>query len=138
MATRSEVLRSVPLFEGMTDRAIEAIADLAEDAVFPAGAELTRQGTPGESFIVLVTGRASVEIDGLSVRELVAGEYLGEISLIDGGPRTATVTAIEPIEALIIPRVGFETLINDYAVVRMDVLNALTMRIRERTPAVSD
>lgn len=138
LATRSEVLRSVPLFQGMTDRAIEAIAGLAEDAEFPAGAELTREGSPGDSFVVIVTGRATVDVGGRQVRELSAGEYLGEISLIDGGPRTATVTATEPIQALIVPRVGFEKLMNDYPVVRLDVLNALTHRIRESTPALSD
>lgn len=138
LATRSDVLRSVPLFQGMTDRAIEAIAGLAEDAEFPAGAELTREGSSGESFIVIVTGRAAVDVGGRQVRELSAGEYLGEISLIDGGPRTATVTATEPIQALIVPRVGFEKLMNDYPVVRLDVLNALTHRIRETTPALSD
>jgi CRP-like cAMP-binding protein len=62
-----------------------------------AGSELTREGYPGESFIVIVTGRALVEMDGQRVRELGAGEYLGGISLIDGGPRTATVTALEAI-----------------------------------------
>ena len=107
MATTTEVLRSIPLFQGMTDTAIEAIADLAEDASFPTGSELTREGEPGESFIVIVVGRASVEIGTHTVRELVAGDYLGEISLIDGRPRTATVVALEPVTALIVPRAPF-------------------------------
>ena len=138
MATISEVLRSIPLFQGMTDRAIEAIAGLAEETSYPVGGELTREGEPGESFIVIVSGRASVEIDGRSVRELAAGDYLGEISLIDGRPRTATVTALEPIDALLVPRAGFERLMDEYPSVRLDVLNALTSRLRERTPTVSD
>ena len=138
MATTAEVLRSVPLFEGMTDHAIATIAGVAEELEYPAGAELTRQGYPGESFIVIVTGRALVEVDGHRVRELGAGEYLGEISLIDGGPRTATVSAIEAIQALVLPRVAFERLIDEFPVVRTDVLAALTRRIRERAPAISD
>jgi CRP-like cAMP-binding protein len=138
MATTAEVLRSIPLFQGMTDTAVDAIADLAEEASFPAGGELTREGEPGESFLVIVTGRASVEIGTRTVRELGAGDYLGEISLIDGRPRTATVTALEAVTALVVPRAGFERLINDYPSVRLDVLNALTSRLRERAPAVSD
>jgi CRP/FNR family cyclic AMP-dependent transcriptional regulator len=138
MSTTTEVLRTIPLFQGMTDRAIEAIAGLAEDASFPAGAELTREGEPGESFIVIASGRASVEIGGKTVRELAAGDYLGEISLIDGRPRTATVVALEPISALIVSRSGFERLMDDYPSVRLDVLNALTSRLRERAPTVSD
>ena len=138
MATTVEVLRSVPLFEGMSDDAVATIAGVAEELVYPAGSELTRQGYPGESFIVIVTGRASVDVDGQGIRELGAGEYLGEISLIDGGPRTATVTAIESIEALVLPRVAFDRLIDEFPGVRMDVLAALTRRIRERAPALSD
>ena len=101
MATTAEVLRSVPLFEGMTDRAVEAIAGLAEEVEFPAGSEMTREGYPGESFIVILAGRATVDVDGRRVRDLSGGDYLGEISLIDGGPRTATVTATESVQALI-------------------------------------
>jgi len=138
MATTVEVLRSVPLFEGMSDDAVATIAGVAEELVYPAGSELTREGYPGESFIVIVTGRASVDVDGQRIRELGAGEYLGEISLIDGGPRTATVTAIESIEALVLPRVAFDRLIDEFPGVRMDVLAALTRRIRERAPALSD
>ena len=78
MATTVEVLRSVPLFEGMSDDAVATIAGVAEELVYPAGSELTRQGYPGESFIVIVTGRASVDVDGQRIRELGAGEYLGE------------------------------------------------------------
>jgi len=138
VATTAEVLRSVPLFEGMTDDAIATIVGVAEELEYPAGAELTRQGYPGESFIVIVTGRALVEVDGQRIRELGAGEYLGEISLIDGGPRTATVSAIESIQALVLPRVAFDHLIDAFPVVRADVLAALTRRIRERAPALSD
>jgi CRP/FNR family transcriptional regulator, cyclic AMP receptor protein len=138
LATKSEVLRSVPLFQGMTDRAIEAIGYLALNTTFARGAVITQEGAPGDSFIVIVTGRANVDVGGRQVRELSAGEYLGEISLIDGGPRTATVTAVEPIEALVITRTGFEQLMGDFPAVRLDVLTALTQRIRERTPALSD
>jgi CRP/FNR family cyclic AMP-dependent transcriptional regulator len=138
MATTVEVLRSIPLFQGMTDTAVEAIAGLTEEASYPSGSELTREGDPGESFIVIVAGRAAVQIGTRTVRELGAGDYLGEISLIDGRPRTATVTALEPITALIVPRTGFERLINDYPSVRLDVLNALTGRLREIAPADTD
>ena len=79
-----------------------------------------------------------MDVDGHRIRELGAGEYLGEISLIDGGPRTATVTAIESIQALVLPRVAFDRLIDEFPAVRMDVLAALARRIRERAPALSD
>jgi CRP-like cAMP-binding protein len=60
------------------------------------------------------------------------------ISLIDGGPRTATVTAREPITALVIDRAGFDRLMDDWPVVRLELVSALTQRLRTTAPAVSD
>ena len=138
MTTTSDFLRSVPLFEGMTDRSIDAIARLTEDATFPAGAVLVEEGRPGDTFIVIVDGRATVDKGGARIRELAAGDFLGEISLIDGGPRTATVTAIEAIQALVIRHDGFDRLMDEFPAVRLEILTALTQRLRTRTPAISD
>jgi CRP/FNR family transcriptional regulator, cyclic AMP receptor protein len=125
-----DLLRLVPLFRGMTDRSFDAIANLASETSYEADDVLVRQGEPGHEFIILVTGRARVERDGTSIRELVPGDFLGEISLVDGSPRTATVTAIDPIHAVTVQREGFLDLIDRIPVFRLDVLNALTQRIR--------
>ena len=138
MPTPIEVLRSVPLFQGMTDTAIAAVAGLATESTFPTDANLVRQGEPGDTFIVIAAGSASVHADGRILRTLTAGDFLGEISLLDGGPRTATVTALEPIDALVITRDGFDRLMQENPVIRLDVLQALTRRLRERAPADSD
>lgn len=138
MPIRSEVLRSVPLFQGMTDTAIEAIADLATESTYTTDAMLVRQGEPGDTFIVIAAGSASVHADGRILRTLITGDFLGEISLLDGGPRTATVTAIEPVDALVISKDGFDRLMQEHAVIRLDILQALTRRVRERAPADSD
>jgi CRP/FNR family transcriptional regulator, cyclic AMP receptor protein len=138
MTTTADVLRTVPLFQGMTDAAVEAIGGLAEEADFAAGDVLVREGDPGDAFIVIVGGRATVDQGGTTVRELSAGSFLGEISLIDGGPRSATVTAVEPIHALVLHRDGFDRLMHDFPVVRLDLVTALTQRLRQRAPAVSD
>ena len=102
----TDVLQTVPLFQGMTDRTIGIIAELAQPATYAPGATLTREGDPGESFIVLTSGTADVSQGGRSLRTLGTGDFLGEVSLIDGGPRTATVTATTPIEALVIDCAG--------------------------------
>jgi CRP-like cAMP-binding protein len=139
MTTTSDVLRTVPLFEGMTVRSIDAIARLAEEATFPAGAVLVEEGRSGDTFIVIVDGRATVDQGGTRIRELAAGDFLGEISLIDGGPRTATVTAVEAIRALVIRRDGFDRLMDEFPAVRLEILTALTQRLRStRAPAISD
>jgi CRP-like cAMP-binding protein len=130
MPVSTDLLRLVPLFRGLTDRSFEAIANLASEADYGPGDVLVRQGTPGHEFIIIVTGRAVVDHDGMRVRELGPGDFLGEISLVDGSPRTATVTALEGIHALSVQRDGFLDLIDRVPVFRLEVLNALTQRIR--------
>lgn len=138
MTTNAEALRSIPLFSGMSDGSIEIIAGIVRDATFPTGASLVREGEPGDSFLIIRNGRATVEQGGRTLRELGAGDFLGEIALIDGGSRTASVTAVQPIDALIIDRQGFSRLMNEFPVIRFDLVNALTQRLRERRPEPID
>ena len=130
MSTKAEVLRSVPLFQGMTDRSVETIASLAEEARFAAGSTLVREGDPGDRFLIIRDGSAVVDQGGRTIRELGSGDFLGEISLIDGRPHSATVTATAPIDALAIDRAGFTRLMDDFPSVRHDVINVLTQRVR--------
>jgi CRP/FNR family cyclic AMP-dependent transcriptional regulator len=130
MPITADLLRLVPLFNGMTDRSFEAIATLASETDFAIDESLVRQGDPGDRFIIIVSGRARVERDGKTLRELGPGDFLGEISLVDGSPRTATVTALDPIRAFVIDRDGFLALIERIPVFRLEVMTALTERIR--------
>jgi CRP/FNR family transcriptional regulator, cyclic AMP receptor protein len=132
MTTTAEALRAIPLFSGMSDRSIEIIAGIARETNFPNGSALVRQGDPGDSFLVIRRGSASVEKDGRHLRDLGAGDFLGEIALIDGGPRTSSVSATDDIDALVIDRSGFERLMNEFPVIRFDLVSALTQRLRER------
>jgi CRP/FNR family transcriptional regulator, cyclic AMP receptor protein len=133
-----DILRSVPLFSGMRDRSLEIVADLARPVRFEAGAVLTRQGDPGDRFIVITEGSATVSRDGAGIRTLGPGDFFGEISLIDGGPRTATVTAATALEGLEVDRHGFERLMADFPVVRLDLVTALTHRLRQRSAEPTD
>jgi CRP/FNR family cyclic AMP-dependent transcriptional regulator len=130
MPVTPDLLRLVPLFNGMTDRSFQAIADLASEADYATSGDLVRQGDIGDSFIIIVSGRARVTRDGKQLRELGPGDFLGEIALIDGSPRTATVTALDPIHAFTVERQGFLDLIDRLPVFGLEVLNALTERIR--------
>ena len=134
--TTTDVLRAVPLFQGMTDRAIEVVSQIAEETDYPAGDVIVREGDRGDSFIVIVDGNAAVSQGGTAIRALGAGDFLGEIALIDGGNRTATVTATTPIRALTIDRAGFARLIDEFPVLRLDVLTALAERVRRQEASV--
>lgn len=123
-------LANVPLFQGMTESARDAIAGLAQETHFPDGADVTREGDEGDAFYVVVDGRLIVSRNGMTLRELGPGDFLGEISLVDGRPRTATVTASGPVKALVIRRPEFLELMDRYGAVRLGVLMALTERVR--------
>ena len=138
MIAATEPLRSIPLFATCSDRSIEMIAGIVDEATFAPGDVLVRAGDPGDSLIVIRSGSASVEQDGRPIRQLGPGDFLGEIALIDGGVRTATVTALEPIEALTIGRDGFTRLMDESPVIRYDLVGALTSRLRSRGTAPTD
>ena len=138
MIAATEPLRAIPLFQGCSDRSIEIIAGIVDEVRYPAASVLVREGEAGDSLIILRTGSASVEQDGQEIRRLRAGDFLGEIALIDGGPRTATVIALEDIEALMIGRAGFSRLMEEFPVVRYDLVDALTRRLREHGPSPTD
>jgi CRP-like cAMP-binding protein len=128
--TTTDLLRGVPLFSGLTDTAIDAIAGLTKEASYAAGDTLVREGEPGDSFIILVSGSATVDRGGRPIAELDRGDFLGEISLLDRGPRTATVTAREPIDALVVDHADFRRLVEEFGAVRYEIVTALTERIR--------
>ena len=132
MTANTEALREIPLFGGMSDRSIEIIAEIVREASFPAGASLVSEGEPGEAFMIIREGTATDDQGGRRLRELGAGDFLGEISLIDGGPRTASVTATDPVTALVIDRSGFQRLMSEFPVIRFDLVSALTQRLRQR------
>lgn len=138
MPTTTDTLRAIPLFEGMSDRSIEAIDGLAVPVTFQPGETLTREGEAGDSFLIILEGSASVTQGGAPIRGLGAGDFLGEISLLDGGPRTATVTATSAVRGLTIDRDGFRRLMDEFPVVRLDIVTALTQRLRSRASELSD
>ena len=138
MSTNTEALRAIPLFSGMSDRSIQIIAEIVREASFPAGARLVTEGEPGESFMIIREGTATVDQGGSTLRELGAGDFLGEIALIDGGPRTASVTANDPVAAVVIDRTGFQRLMSEFPVIRFDLVSALTQRLRQRGPEPLD
>jgi arsenate reductase (thioredoxin) len=129
-ATRIGILRQVPLFQGLTDRAIAAVARVANEVRFEAGEALVREGEPGRSFLIVETGEADVTRDGETIRTLRRGDFLGEIALLDGGTRTATVTSASPVSALCIEREAFLRLMDESSAVRFGIIEALSSRLR--------
>lgn len=131
MSVSPDDLLRVPLFQGMTDRALDALSALALEVEFQPGDTITAEGQPGDCFYLLLEGQAGVTTAARGpIRDLGPGDYFGEISLVEGGERTATVEAATHIRAVAIRREGFQGLLERFPAVRLGILMSLTERTR--------
>jgi len=124
-----ELLASVPLFAECSRRELRQIAEAADEVVVPAGTVLTKEGSSGREFIVIVDGAAEVRRRGRKVNELGSGDFLGEIALVSRGPRTATVRTTQPAHALVITAPSFRSLLRRTPSMQWKVLEALAERL---------
>jgi len=124
-----ELLKRVPLFERCSQRELARIAALADELTLPAERDLTSEGSGGYEFIVLVEGAADVVRKGRVVNELGPGDFVGEISLVTGQPRTATVKTRGPSRILVLNASGFRALMREVPSIQDKVLAAITARI---------
>jgi putative iron-dependent peroxidase len=130
-------LQKIPLFARCTPRQLRFIASSVEWRDFPVGATLCRQGDRGGEFFVIVDGKAEARRDGSLLRTMGTGEFFGEIALIDGGPRTATVTSISPLRCLVVRSQQFRDVLGQNADIAMRILDAVTQRLRTTVGADS-
>jgi CRP/FNR family cyclic AMP-dependent transcriptional regulator len=130
-----DLLRSIPLFARLDRKHLERLGMLTEEVDVAAGKVLIRQGALGDDLMIIVSGKVAVERDGARVNELGPGDFFGEISLIDHGPRTATVTAESPSRLLVVNHRDFHALMEEFPTVATTVLLCLADRLRSLDPA---
>lgn len=104
---RETMLASVPLFEGLTKRHLKKVSKLVSVVDFTAGDVIVQQGHAGDSLYIALTGQAKVAANGRTVHRVLPGDHFGEISVLDGGPRTASVVAETPMTLLMVTRGPF-------------------------------
>ena len=130
-AQRVELLARVPLFAGMGDQELEAVSSAVEELDVPAGTALTHEGRHEGYFFVIVSGTVRIERSGRTVNTIGSGDFLGEIALLDGGPRTATAITETPCRLLSLEHPSFHKLLDSSPTVRTAVLEAVGGRLRE-------
>lgn len=128
---KRELLREVPLFSACSTRELGRVSALADEVDVRAGRVLTKQGQPGWEFFVVVSGRARAAISGKGTHTLGPGSFFGEMSLLDGGPRSATVTAETDMQLLVLGSRSFSTLVDETPSVARKVMRVLAERLRE-------
>lgn len=126
----TDQLKSVALFSACTRDELELIARATTQLQFPAGTTLAQQGENGHEFIVVVEGTARVEIGGRTVATIGAGDFFGEVALLDGGPRTATVVAETDLVVEVIAQREFAGLLEDAPHLAKKLLIGLARRLR--------
>jgi CRP/FNR family transcriptional regulator, cyclic AMP receptor protein len=110
-----EALASVPFFSALSPAARGAVASYAEQIDVPAGTQLTGEGKSGYLFFVIQSGAAKVLQDERQVRELGAGDFFGEIALLETAERTASVIATTPMQLVVLSEPAFKRLVETEA-----------------------
>jgi CRP-like cAMP-binding protein len=124
-----ELIRQVPLFSHCTKKELAAIATLADEVSLRSGTKLTREGETGREFVVIVDGAADVTKNGRRINKLGAGDFVGEIALLSGKPRTATVTTTEDSRVLVLTDRAFRRLTREMPSVQASIVTALSERL---------
>ena len=126
-----EHLAAIHLFSGCNKGDLQLIAKSVDEISVDAGRVLTTQGDFGREAFVIVEGTARVEIDGNEVATLGPGQQFGELALLDGGSRTATVTAVTPMELIVISQRAFLSLLDEVPGLSRRILASMAATIRE-------
>ena len=124
-----DLLRKVTVFSTCTTEQLERLADAAVDTRHPTSELLAEQGVIGHRFHLLLEGAAEAERDGEVVGSIRAGEFVGEIGLLGGGPATATVRCTEPTRCLTLRRETFWEVLEAEPAIALRILEVVCRRI---------
>ena len=128
---RVDLLGSVWLFEQCSNRELNELQSAATEMQLAAGKILTQQGERGRHFMVIVEGKVEVTRDGTQIALLGPGSFFGEMSLLDGKPRTATATTVEPTQVLMLTTEAFNGVLTTMPSVDRKLLTVLAARLRD-------
>lgn len=126
----ANVLGEVPLFAGLSRRHLKKVAALGRIRRFHDEMPIVRMGEPGDTLFVVLDGEVSVHRPGLTSLTLGIGSFFGEIALLDGGARTATVTARGPVVCLAVAHSRFAKLLHSEPAIAVTLLRELAARLR--------
>ncbi len=126
-----EALKRAPLFEGLSRKELVELARLTDDLEAAPGKVLCKEGETGREFFVIIDGTVEVEAKGKHVATLGAGDFVGEIALLEQVPRMATVTVKTPVRFFVLTREAFRHLVDQNPTVERKVLRALVLRLLE-------
>lgn len=126
-------LAGIPLFSGLKPKHLNLIAQQSKIVEFGPGSEICKEGESGVGLHVIAEGEVSVSVGGEAVRQMGPGSFFGEIALLDGGPRSATVVAADEVVTVAIPFWNFKNLLNEYPEIAVVMLEETARRLRGKS-----
>ena len=133
-----EMLSSVPLFRGLEDQELKAIASLSKEMTFREGEAIVKEGDAGLGFYVIIEGEAVVKRRNKIVAKLERGSFFGEMALLDDQPRSAEVVATEPTRCLVLLRWNFWSLVSKNKKVVRGLFKEMARRLRATNEAMGE
>src|SRR5216683_3319516 len=128
--TQLRHLQRVPLFSGFNEDELRRVAELSRIVEVPAGTVITQIGDAGDSFFIIIDGMAAVRTPVGAGSQLQPGDCFGEMSLVDGEPRSATIVAATDLRLLIVDRFHFWRLLDETPDLIRRILTILSRRVR--------
>ena len=126
-----EHLRNIPLFQSFSQKDLEKVAKAGDEVSMPAGSLIIDQGQMGREAFVILEGTATVKRNGKKVATAGPGTIVGDLSLLDHGPRTATVTCDTDCKLLVLSQRTFLAVVDDVPALSHKLLGSLANKIRE-------
>ncbi|MGA1351502.1 MAG: cyclic nucleotide-binding domain-containing protein [Ilumatobacteraceae bacterium] len=124
-------LHHVPLFSSCSKKDLARIVKASDKVSFKAGRVMIEQGQPGREAFIMLNGKATVRRNGKKLASLGAGSMVGELALLDHGPRTATVTCDTDCDVLVISQRHFHGVLDDVPALSHKLLSQLASRLRD-------
>ena len=134
----TELFGSIPLFRGLEEEELKAIANQSKEMAFRGGETIVKQGDAGLGFYVIADGEAVVKRGKRTVAKLGRGSFFGEMALFDDQPRSADVVATEPTRCLVLLRWNFWSLVSKNKKVTRGLFQEMARRLRATDEALSD
>ena len=125
-------LASVPLLAGLETRVRRRLADIGKRRTYAADEAIVREGSTGTALYIVLRGKARVERGGEALGEIKAGDFFGELALIEEHPRSATVVATEETDCLLFPAWEFTSLLEEHPEIAVPIMRALISRLHRR------
>jgi CRP-like cAMP-binding protein len=135
MSTMADSLKAVPLFSELSDKELRALSQSMHEKRFEQGQEVVTQGESGIGFFVILEGSARVSVGGQKRRSLKAGDYFGELALLEGDFRSASITAEEGLRCAGMTAWHFRPFIRDHPDIAWALLKELARRLRQAEAA---